>query len=347
MSTVIESLPNELWREVFKYFDGNKLFKVFYGLNRRIDGALVETVNLNLKLDTEEDYRYCVETILVATGSFANIKAMTLRYTAQSIPFFSFYSLNMFTQLRSLKWLYFPAEDAIKQSSLVHQLESLEVLLSGNDKIDVQYFLTAILSGESNSSNSMLRLSLKNDTVPYDMITSPGHPIQKMTNLQHLNIGWVQYDDFLLIMPSLEQASSVTARLYVNKTTTILPTILLQCKKLNLDFAYNCHGEFEAVQFLLQCTPNLEDLTISCPSLSFRENAQQWTLLCAKLLKFELKVRLRDHNTYRVINPVKSTFQTNFWRTRNTTVKYEGCPYTAFIVKFNLKVGLVERVFVF
>ena len=44
----IENLPNELWIEVFKYFDWMNLFSAFYGINKRINQLLMSIKVLSI-----------------------------------------------------------------------------------------------------------------------------------------------------------------------------------------------------------------------------------------------------------------------------------------------------------
>ena len=44
----IENLPNELWIEIFKYFDWMNLFSAFYGINKRINQLLMSIKVLSI-----------------------------------------------------------------------------------------------------------------------------------------------------------------------------------------------------------------------------------------------------------------------------------------------------------
>ncbi|CAF1581601.1 unnamed protein product [Adineta ricciae] len=56
MSTRLEDLPNELFLQLFStYFDGAQLYKIFYGLNIRLNSILRSLEHIHVRLENSDD----------------------------------------------------------------------------------------------------------------------------------------------------------------------------------------------------------------------------------------------------------------------------------------------------
>jgi hypothetical protein len=158
----------------------------------------------------------------------------------------------------------------------------------------------------------------------------------KTTNIKRLLIDSVTFNDFVKLLPALQNVQSFCTdyQLYYDDRSDpwqqqILTTssMLPKCIQLNLQLSDDIM--FEHIEYLLQQTPNLKELVLS--GWYHVPNAKKWELLlsiqCPKLIKFELLClgSVYDDSFYQAIDNFEQECNiTLFWLKRNTITEKNG-----------------------
>ena len=241
----------------------------------------------------------------------------------------------------------------IEQIILLNSLKSLKVEFGFDGTRQLSKLI--FFSNADNYNNGRILgstlkyLSLTNRFVPFDLnLKLLDCVCVHHTNIQHLTIRSMSYDDFLLIAPTIAQVKSISIGLIdsmpavVSSSSNTSVTELCYCKRLSLKLVDTI--TFDQVKNILKYTLQLKQLTVFSRGTSLIRTGEEWQLLlqqqCTKLIKFELFSSLQSsyRQMYRRITPVQSTFKTAFWVERNTKSGFQGCPYVSFVVKFDVKV---------
>lgn len=316
-----ESLANELFLDLFDYFDGTDLLYAFYGLNFRFNDLLYKqyrTFRFNFKSISKDKF----DTICQKHLPFITDRVITLVLsngddTPQQIDLLFSYipSFQQFTRLRSLSVYKLYAYEAImKIINQCHQLSHLT-----HFKLDYSYLCTdrreyqsmidniwalpnlircetdvnsnifdADYRTPTNTSSSLQSLFLSGEQIKLDQINQL---FQCTPNLKHLSIDIINSDN--------------------NYFTGLFPTLTKLKTIVNMT-------DFSEIIFLLQNMPNLYHLDIDLNIGVIVGYA--WEKLISnhlsKLKIFDLKMKSfhRSHENLqqRTIELI-SSFQSSFW----------------------------------
>lgn len=339
---VIEQLSVELWRDIFEYFNPNELWYSFCGLNKTID-AIIDQTWLHLNFKKKGNYGYFVEKVL-PTMNVGNVRSLKFQDANEIRHFFSIYSLNSLVQLRllSLNFMYSFNDNSFtfwKQLSSLKYLRSLKIMFWGMNRPDncveeKQFIIRSIF----NKDYCPLLESFSIDTcgTQHGPPTIPSLiPTTKTTNIKHLLLDILTFNDFIKLLPVLQNVKSfcIDYILYsYNKPNepppnmTITIPLLSKCTRFHVKLTDDI--TFEHVEYLLKHTPNVKDLFVW--GWYHLLNAKRWELLlsmqCPKLIKFEFICTGPAYNDDfdQAIDGFEEECKTTpFWLERNVTMTDE------------------------
>ncbi|CAF1145961.1 unnamed protein product [Rotaria sp. Silwood1] len=328
LHSVIERLSVELWQEIFEYLNLNDLWYSFRGLNSRID-AIIDQTSIHVNFKNGDDYDYLKKNIL-SSINIASIQSLKLRRINEIKHFFSIYSLSSLTQLRLLSLtLRYSFNDKFRfwdQLSSLKNLRLLEVkfwnIAGPNNCIqEKEYIIRSIF----NKGCCPLLESLIIGTCGIVKIMAMIPLLMRTdstTNIKRLFIDSLTFYDLMKLRPAIQNVQSFCPDYQLDYSTT--SPMLLKCIQLKVQLSRDFM--FEHVEYLLQQTPNLEELILS--GWYHLLDAKKWELLlstqCPKLIKFELICLgdVYDNSFKKAADNFEQEYNiTLFWLKRNTIVR--------------------------
>jgi hypothetical protein len=316
LPTTIEIFPIELYRELFQYFDGFELYHIFRGINSKIDSILKQTpLHFAFWEKTQRDYNVM---------PFVNLESVySLKVSADECRdgrLLDEYPLNSFTHLRlfDLYHIFSPPRIVPELASLKY-LETLIISVSsysGKTEDEILCLMNLIFNDNSTVGSSHLRSTLKRLTISASVRTNACHPDHfrpSRTNIQHIEIRRIYFDDFIRLLPSLELVRSICVGFehrnvtpsehFVFDYANSKPVLIPNCSVLIMSLG-SADITFVHMEYLLKCIPSLKKLRIDiyerdigfgmdiykCPS-ELPRNHQKWkaSLInhCVNLQKFQ------------------------------------------------------------
>ena len=357
MPSTIELFPAELFYELFKYFNAVELFGTFGKLNSNMD-AIVSAAALHLKLARPSDYRICHANSILETSNLSLIKSLYLAWEWDSAPqqlelFLKLFHLNAFNQLHSLTLILSGILDPSKCEALpmeiahLTQLEYLHIKASSYYKEYFAPIITLIFDERSGYGFGTLKQLVFEVDCYANKYFTLSSSIQKKTKIEHLTMDYIDFSEFMQLVPCLSQVKSVKFDYLRIEDNHSLPMALFlpNCTSFLVRFSSNMKADH--LRFLLRCIPNLTNLQFSADRddykpTDFEELFQQG---CPKLRKLKLQVYFNS-KYIRNMDEYSRVFETSSWWTQRqakvsgTEIEYgaDGC-LDEVTVKFDLKVS--------
>ncbi|CAF3913987.1 unnamed protein product [Rotaria sp. Silwood1] len=348
LCSTIESLSTELWCEIFEFFDAVELYRTFDNINSKITSILSEIIPLYFKITTTKDYDFASSVILPKVKNRAMVKSIEFNQEFQIEEFFTRYSFGTFNQLRYLSLVYLGElmSDCsivlLEQLSHLTSLESLHIRVGRIANYDqCLKRLLQLLFIENDVFHSLKQLIFQcNNT--YNLLQVPT-TTTKQTKLELITLPSLRLTNFLQFLPCIPYIRSIKVnRLYADSDRTMsvpicsLNFILWNCVHLNLHLDY--HITFEDVKLLLQKTPNLTQMKLSCDYGLW--NGDKWEILlaenCPQLRRLET-IFSRQYHLFNQpsFNELQHSFSTIFWLTRNVEIEHNE-QFCRSIVRFRI-----------
>jgi hypothetical protein len=331
--STIESLPTELWCEVFEFFDAIELYHTFGNLNSKITSILSESIPLYFKIGTTTDYDFSSRIILPTVNNLANVKSVKFDQEFQIEEFFTIWPISGFSQLRCLSLVYLGAlmSDCsillLEQLSTLTHFECLRIrvgCIANYDKCLKRLLQLIFIENQVfHSLKHFVFQSYPNSN--FLALPTTGKP----TNLKSIALPSISLDQLVQLFPSIPHIKYIKinylfvdldtiAALKTPSSNSALPNLV----ELNLQL--NRYATFEYIEFLLQQVPNVNQLKFKCHYCLI--NGNKWEMLlarnCSKLQKFELMFFGDYFDALPIFIEIQSSFSTTFWIERNVQLEH-------------------------
>lgn len=318
---LLESLPNELFYDVFEYFSSVDLFRAFNGLNNRFDRLIIEYFQIHQSIDfrltSREDLnqirqRYLplfvneIHSICLSDEDtnpheidifLSRLFPLHRFVNLQSITFFGIYSidkviriLNDLQRISNLKRLKF------QQCFFEYDLKKFVMIING-------------IWSLSNLTHCVLDLI---DAQDYSLIP----PTIISCSLQDLSIRGIQcgLETLELIYEHTPQLQTLEIETTQRDDDCHSMPIHLSLNKLKL----KCHRSPKALLAILRKVPSLTNLTVETMQIDM--SGQQWQNLLGQYLpvlktfNLKMKYQLIDvDNIEEKIDEILKSYRTSFW----------------------------------
>lgn len=304
-ATVIENAPNELWREIFEYFNGFDLWFSFRGLNERID-AIIDLTPLDLNFQKRGTYPKFKKNIHPAMNetNTENVRSLLMNKSQEIQHFFPRYSLGSLVQLRTLHLEHlYPFDSSSyevwQQLSRLKHLRSLKISFARSSNYETAFdqkgwLIHSII--EPDCYPSLRRFSVETLGVKKQKsVILSSNPTAVTSNIRYLSIDTLTFGDLVKLLPALGNIKSLcisdelsTGGEPAEKPPKVETPLLPKCLELEVKFC--TEHTFEHVEYLLGHIPNVQRLVLWGWSQII--DAKKWesllSTLCPKLLKLEL-----------------------------------------------------------
>ena len=315
-----EWLPNEIFLDLFDYFDGNDLFHAFYGLNSRFNQHLYEqyrTFRFNFSSISKRQFdTICQQHLPIIADRVIALSFSDCNDIPEQIDLFFSYipSLHVFSRLRSISLSDIVQHETVRK--MIDQCHHLSHLThfkchfnyfpnyqeNFQSMIDIIWSLPKLVHCETNLFVSTKRLF---------------HTSAKISmSLEYLSLnGWAiscnQVNELFQYTPRLKHLS-ISIEDYINDyMPTLLPTLAF---KMNTSPRSNNSN----IVLLLKNMPNLQSLQIDV--LSGIIDGYQWQDLITNYLPKLKKFRFRmvetigwDKTVSKRMNELIEPFRSSFW----------------------------------
>ena len=299
----LELLPNEIFMECFQYLTATEIFYSFDQLNYRFH-TLIRNISLYVNFENIRKSmfdRFC-NTLLVDSSIKGQIISLQLSNNdtcGQIQTFLSFFSLNDFSNLRSLTLIDTEKDNDNQIKIMLPYLSNLRYLSYANN-VFKQSKLSTILPLPSKTETSELYSTSING------ITSLTISIGFLHELYHL----FKYAPMLkyLKIDLLPQA--------LQENKWCLNNVKANC--LRQLIVHRCTVTFETLEMFLKLMPNLTNLTISANyDRDRRLDVKLWQSLIVSALPylhtFKFKWYIEFHNQNDDVLNEFQQLQTDFW----------------------------------
>lgn len=322
MSPCLESLPNEIFHEIFDYLEGIDLLVAFSNLNNRFQ-TLITCLNLRMKVNP----LFCSNEVVKCRSNYISmtnkesIISLDMSNTAFIDLNFKYFNIDLsFTRLQSLTL------DDIKSGDLIPLLTnliSLPCLSSLNiyyddDISEITNIYQIIFSLKTLKYNQLSFYSFESE------LSLPVATKQQLSNLKYLvmNHPCTLHDlsAILSYTPQLchlifEQVNLSNSNIVKDNIPTILSLTRIRIRE--------CYASFNDIEtFLMKVSPNLEVLRIETLDDTAYLDADRWERIISKnflhLVTFEFKYKEKIDELYEITDHHEklNDFNSAFWTKR-------------------------------
>lgn len=317
----IESLPNELLYEIFKYFNTENLFDAFYGLNKRLNTIMFNHIwysnGLFHSVSKKIFNTTCIEYLPVNKHRITSLQLSNNDQSPQQMECFFDYGFHLrdFPRLQSLELHYIYGNHRLTQItyelSQLHSLTKLnwyECFLPTNPNYQLKFM---------NQLWSLPKLSELNLHIEPEYKYSFVAPTIISFSIEHISITGVYYKaktiaNLLKTTPNIQSLSiEMTCTEQTQEFSMIVPTL----NQLDIK-VYS--GNKRTIENFLRTLPNLQILKMEIINLTLNgdELEKIITNYLPTLKRFDFKMDdqfLEGCIIGLEVNKLLSTYQTSFW----------------------------------
>lgn len=328
----LESLPNEVLIECFEYLNAIDIFNAFDYLNRRFSN-LIRHIPLHLDVGKVEKSKLIQFGIKMLLNSQMKTQIRSLRLSKDKSfdsiqTLLSFVALNEFSQLQALILYNLDRRVNLQISPMFPLLTNLRYVHLENSFLGID----GVLGSLSRSTVQTLSIT----RIPDDL--SPPHPFRALVHLRISSCTVNGLCAFFQLSPKLQRLHiEKMLRSYVRVADLLqLPNDqVVHLKRLAIDSFY---AGFDALEALLQRTPNLNFLKIRTYSDLDMIDARRWRKLIRSSLPllhvfkfiFTLDITDEDHDIADKFHLFQTTLQhhQHHWDIEYVLNKEKGVIYT-------------------
>ncbi|CAF0912496.1 unnamed protein product [Didymodactylos carnosus] len=319
--SVFENLSNELFMEIFEYFDGYNLYHAFINLNMRINRILQNSqIRVNfMGIDKKHIFDYYCTTVL---PFFETIMSLKLQSMHMKI-FTRLFDFERLTLLQSLTL------DTIELNEMKkHVLPKLPTL-SNIRFLKIFDFTNEFEELEDNIHQVVFKLpNLLHCHLPYCRFLSSSFA----TNIKHLKIHFHSFNDLIKLfnyIPSIEYLNVCLHRDVLNNDVdSFMPQFQSKLKYLKISVV---NIKFDLIEILLSNLLHLQHLSFSAFNLEYVDG-RRWVYLLSNYLtdlkrfQFDVKYCCLPKSFLGNISRIILTFQTEYWLEHQWYFVFNYCP---------------------
>ncbi|CAF1343786.1 unnamed protein product [Didymodactylos carnosus] len=312
-------LPNEIFLEIFEYFDVSHVFYSLYGLIVRLDTLVKQCHPYHLNLDTAEKFN-CVPEYLQPE----RIRSLTISSSDQMLLFNKLFSMVKVVEncqaliVHDIQPLDFI--DLVPQLSNFKNLSSLSVIR----KMPISYKHIYSILFRMIICNQIPALKYLKLIVPNRILFIPGPElIIPSNNLEHLVLNYCTIKDVFDLLHYMCNLNSLNIHSLHEGSICHLAR---KATIIDLKIKTKSDVTFKYLTVLLIEMPQLKTFSLKAFGEDFADG-HKWKRLIEShfpfLTKFRFIIGINIVNLD-AINQILSTFQTDFWsKTKKWFVKYD------------------------
>ena len=317
-----ESLPNELYCEIFDYLEGCKLYEAFSNLNTRFQNLLACSylrLKIKFKYYPEEQQDRSSHIILSSQHQIVSLTLIDSFYANRGFPRFTI-DLS-FCRLESLVLYDITSNNLLP---LLIGLISLPRLLR------LSICFTDDLEEISNIYQAIFTLPVLRYNKLWCFASEAFIPLpiashEQLTRIEYLNVCHsCALDDLIVILsytPELRRLSC--AQVNESNADIVLESLLVRSNLTHL-FITRCFAEFDGMEtFLTRIAPHLQVLSITCSREPAYLDADRWEriivqhLLHLRVFEFKYEEIIDEDYQATLHHERINRFNSKFWRQRN------------------------------
>ncbi|CAF1489222.1 unnamed protein product [Adineta ricciae] len=334
--STIEILPNELWLNIFQYFNTDDLFRTFFKLNKRIDNLVTSENNLHLTLNNNFDYERCMDIILNSIKSLSQVKSLTLQYSTLLEKFYAIYPITHFTQLHTLHLLSSIKLDIFRDILCLTTLKSLSLVYNSVQSFETQW--ETLCNEGSNLALTLIDFAVRLDFS--EVVQLNTESVAQPNMIERFTMQFFSNRRSTLILPFFAQTQFLIFGHLPSRTQSCL--VLNRCIKIKLDLCKDV--THEQIQSILKLVPQLKYLIVLQTDYSVQAAGRVWQHLlentCKNVLIFNLTIRFTKGYgcpEYPLSYWNQNSFRTIYWVERKTRSRFRDHAFPGFTACFDIR----------